>query len=140
MTAAGPDPPLSASPLKRALLISGGLVTLAAGIAGLVLPGLPGTPLLLVAAWLFSLSSPRLYRWMLSNRWFGQGLRDYRAGLGIPLRTKIVAVTMAATVVICSAAFALETWWARGAVLALGAYGIGFVLTRPTRGRERPPG
>jgi uncharacterized protein len=131
-----PDPPLSASPLKRALLITGGLLALGAGIAGLILPGMPGTPLLLVATWLFSLSNRRLYNWMLDNRWFGRGLRDYRAGLGIPLGTKIVAAVTASTVIVCSVVFALESWWARAAILALGIYGVGFVLTRPTRRRD----
>ena len=130
------EPTITGGPVKRALLISGGLLALGAGIAGFVLPGLPGTPLLLVAVWLFSLSNRRLYDWMLTNRWFGEGLRDYRAGLGIPMRTKLVAAAMASTVIGCSVVFALQGWWARGIVLALGVYGVGFVLTRPTRIRE----
>ncbi len=103
------------------------------GIAGFVIPGLPGTPLLLVAAWLFSMSNDRLYRWMVTNRWFGQLVADYRAGLGIPRRTKVIAVTMVVVVVSLSVGWGIDPLWLRIAVAALGAYGVSFILTRPTR-------
>ena len=90
--------PETRHPALRSLYATMGVVLLAVGIAGFVIPGLPGTPLLLVAAWLFSMSSQRLYDWTTTNRWFGQAVADYRAGLGIPRRTKIVAVTMVAIV------------------------------------------
>jgi hypothetical protein len=113
-------------------VVAAGVVVLGLGVIGLVLPGLPGTPLLLVAAWLFSMTNARLYRWMVTNRWFGATLADYRAGLGIPRRTKLVVVSTVVVVVGTSATFALEGVW-RLAIAALGAIGIGFILTRPTR-------
>jgi uncharacterized membrane protein YbaN (DUF454 family) len=121
------------NPVLRGALIVAGLMLTGLGIAGFVLPGLPGTPLLLVAAWLFSLSNDRLYRWMVTNRWFGQGIADYRAGLGIPRRAKAISATMVFVVVSISVGLALDAWWLRLAVAGLGAYGIFFILTRPTR-------
>lgn len=133
--ASQPDPgrPPVANPLLRGALVVAGLVLTGLGIAGFVIPGLPGTPLLLAAAWLFSMSSSRLYRWMVTNRWFGEALSDYRAGLGIPRRVKGVAVTMVAVVVSLSVGLALEGLWLRLLVAGLGIYGIAFILTRPTR-------
>lgn len=110
-----------------------GIVVLVVGFAGFVVPGLPGTPLLLVAAWLFARSNERLYRWMITNRWFGRSIADYRDGLGIPRRTKLVAVTMVTFVVTLSVLFGLELLWMRLVVAVLGLTGVAFILTRSTR-------
>jgi uncharacterized protein len=125
------------NPLVRWLSMAAGIVALGLGVAGFVLPGLPGTPFLLVAAWLFSLSNERLYTWMMTNRWFGPTLADYRAGLGIPRRIKIVAVTMVTVVVMSSVTLALEGPMAV-VVGVLGAVGVAFILTRPTREAVAP--
>lgn len=115
------------------MYISLGFLLLIGGIVGYVVPGLPGTPLLLVAAWLFSMSSERLYRWVTTNRWFGQTIADYRAGLGISRRAKIAAVGSMAVVVPLSVAFGTTNWLIRLAIIALALIGVGFILTRPTR-------
>ena len=115
------------------MYISLGFLLLLGGIVGYVVPGLPGTPLLLVAAWLFSMSSERLYRWVTTNRWFGQTIADYRAGLGISRRAKIAAVGSMAVVVPLTVAFGTTSWLIRLAIIALALIGVGFILTRPTR-------
>jgi uncharacterized protein len=115
------------------MYITLGFLSLLGGIAGYLVPGLPGTPLLLVAAWLFSMSSERLYTWMTNNRWFGQAISDYRAGLGISRRTKFVAVGSMMAVVPLSVGFGTTSWLLRLAIVALALIGAGFVLTRPTR-------
>ena len=124
--------PATRSPLLKALYATLGLVLLGVGIIGFFVPGLPGTPLLLVAAWLFSLSSERLYRWTTTNRWFGQSVANYHAGLGIPRRTKIIATTMVVIVISISVFVALDSVWLQVLVGGLGLYGIYFILTRPT--------
>jgi uncharacterized membrane protein YbaN (DUF454 family) len=110
-----------------------GLFCLAIGAVGVGLPGLPGTPFLLVAVWLFSMSNERLHRWMLTNRWFGNVLADYSAGLGIPRRIKAVAVGSVILVVTGSVTYGVNDWWARAALVGLAIVGIVFILTRPTR-------
>ena len=110
-----------------------GVFFLSLGVVGLLLPGFPGTPFLLVAAWLFSMSNERLHRWMLSNRWFGQVLSDYHAGLGIPRRIKAAAIGSVVIVVATSVTLGVTDWRLRAAVVALAIGGIVFILTRPTR-------
>ena len=127
------DLPVSGSLLARMVYVALGVVFLGIGILGYVVPGLPGTLFLLIAAWLFSMSHPRLYRWMMTNRWFGQTLSDYRSGLGIPRRIKFISVSAIAVSVTASIGFAIDNPWGRLALAALGAYGIYFILTRPTR-------
>lgn len=119
--------------ILRVFYATAGVILIGIGVLGVVVPGLPGTPLLLVAAWLFSMSSERLYTWTTTNRWFGQAVADYRAGLGIPRRTKAIAVTMVVLVVSYSVFVALERLPLQVLVGGLGLYGIWFILTRPTR-------
>ena len=128
-----PEITITRSLAARVAFVALGLVFLGVGILGYVVPVLPGTVFLLVAAWFFSMSNQRLYRWMMTNRWFGQTLRDYRAGLGIPRRIKVVAITAIATSVTASVVFAIDAWWLRLGLVALGAYGAYFVVSRPTR-------
>lgn len=119
--------------MARATYLTIGFVFLFLGAAGYVVPGLPGTPFLLLAAWLFSMSNDRLYRWMTTNRWFGQTVADYREGLGISRRVKVVSVTSMTIVIPMSLVFGIENWLVRATVLALGVIGVVFILTRPTR-------
>lgn len=133
------ETPVARSFLMRAVLVVLGLVFLGVGILGYIVPGLPGTVFLLIAAWFFSMSNPRLYRWMMTNRWFGRTLSDYRAGLGIPRRIKIIAVSAIVASVAASTVFAIESVWLRVGLIGLGLYGIYFVLSRPTREAVEDP-
>jgi len=71
-----------------------GVLALVLGILGIFLPLLPTTPFLLLASWCFARGSDRLHRWLLSHRVFGEYLRNFEAGRGIPLKAKILATVM----------------------------------------------
>lgn len=74
--------------MKKVLLISlGGLCLLLGGI-GVVLPLLPTTPFVLVAAGCFGASSPRLYNWLERSPYFGEYIRNYREHTGISRATR----------------------------------------------------
>lgn len=64
--------------------------------AGIFLPLLPTTPFLLLAAWLFSRSSPRLEQWLAGHALFGPPLRDWRDDGAIARRNKICAILLMA--------------------------------------------
>src|SRR3990170_6722359 len=89
----------------RVLLMAAGTVSLAFAVVGLVLPLIPTTPFLLLAAACYCRSSERLYNWLISNKWFGQYIRNYREGRGIPLKTKILALTVLWVTISVSALF-----------------------------------
>ncbi|MBT8213484.1 MAG: YbaN family protein [Acidimicrobiia bacterium] len=128
-----PEVNVSRSVVVRVLYATLGFAFLGLGIAGTFIPGIPGFLNLLVALWLFSMSSERMHTWMLENKYFGQSLRDYKAGLGIPRRIKVIAVTSITVAVTLSVTFAITNIYARIGLIALGLYGIWFVLSRPTR-------
>ena len=96
----------------------------ALGFLGVFLPLLPTTPFLLLAAWLFVRSSPRLYAWLMNHPRLGEYIRNFRENRAIPLRVKIISVAMVwLTIGFCIVAVVGQWWWAQAA-LALTAAAI----------------
>jgi uncharacterized membrane protein YbaN (DUF454 family) len=114
----------------RLLWIAAGLVCVAIGGVGVVVPGLPTTVFLVMAAWCFSRSSERLERWLLGLPGVGPLIDDYRSGRGMPLRAKYAATLSISVAVTVSAGLLIEPWWVRAVVLALGAFGIWYIWSR----------
>ena len=56
---------------KNGLLVVAGFISIALGVIGIVLPLLPTTPFILLAASCFAKSSPRFHRWLLQHPSFG---------------------------------------------------------------------
>ena len=69
--------------LGKWLLMSLGILAMVVGLIGVVVPLLPTTPFLLLAAACFVRSSDTLYDWLTSNRLFGGFIRDYREQRGV---------------------------------------------------------
>jgi len=80
-------------PVKILLIIAGSLSVIL-GFIGIFVPVWPTTPFLLLAAACYIRSSERLYTWLISNRWFGDYIRKYREGQGIPVRIKILSLAL----------------------------------------------
>lgn len=117
----------------RPLWNAAGAVFLALGAIGVPLPVLPTTPFLLLAAACFLRGSPRMYGWMMSNRLFGRQLAAYRAGQGVPARTKAMAVTLLWIGIGVSIALVVPgTAW-RLLLAAIGAAVTLHILALPTR-------
>ena len=113
-----------------------GLLAVALGALGIVVPGLPTTIFFIVAAWCFSRSSPRLEQWVLNLPRIGPMVRDYRAGLGMPRRAKVIAIATIVVFVGLAVTLALESPSTRAAVLAAGLVGVAVIAWRvPTRER-----
>ncbi|MDO9484132.1 MAG: YbaN family protein [Hydrogenophaga sp.] len=117
----------------RGLLWLGGTVSLALAALGVVLPGLPTTPFVLLAAACYAKASPRLHRWMLNHRWMGPMLRDWERDRSLTRRSKVIAVGSMLLMVSVSA------WGFQGrlavqlVLLATAAVGAWVVLRIPTR-------
>jgi uncharacterized membrane protein YbaN (DUF454 family) len=78
--------------MRRTVYKPLGLFFLALAIIGVLLPGLPTTPFLILAAWFFARSSEKWHRRLLDNELFGPLLRNWEQRRCISLRTKIVAL------------------------------------------------
>ena len=115
--------------LKQALLIAAGTICVVLAIFGIVLPVLPTTPFLLLAAICYERSSPRFHNWLLTNRWFGSYIKNYRGGKGIPLRQKVITLAILWATMVAGIVFAQLNWWI--SLLLLGiAVGVTIHLAR----------
>jgi uncharacterized protein len=119
------------SPLARAVLFVLGLICLAL-IPLSYLPGIPTFDLILLAAFFFSMSSDRMYGWMLNHRYFGRVIRGYR-DYGLTMRMKWVAAASISASLLASGLFLTDNIWIRVILAAVGIYALWFVFTRPTR-------
>lgn len=94
----GVTPPGSYRPLKnrylRGALLVCGWVSVILGVAGIVLPLLPTTPFLLLAAACFLRSSSHFYGWLVTHPRLGQYLAYYLDGAGMPLRAKFYTLAL----------------------------------------------
>ena len=84
----------ASNPFVRVLWILAGTIFVVLGGLGVLLPGLPTTPFLILAAACYIRSSQKLYDWLIANKTFGPYLKDYREGKGIPRRAKKIALVM----------------------------------------------
>lgn len=98
---------------RSPFLVAAGLVCLVLAAAGAILPLLPTTPLVLVAAACFARSSPRLDAWLLRHRVFGPLIREWRTHGAIPRRVKWIATGAIVVVGGSSVAFAVPIPWVR---------------------------
>ncbi len=110
-----------------------GFVSLAVAVVGVVVPGIPTTGPVLLAAFFFSKGSARFHRWLLNNKRFGPAIRDYQAGLGIPMRAKVTAIVMIVLTFGITIALTVTRLWV-GVLLVLLAGAISwYILSRPTK-------
>lgn len=118
----------------RGLLWLAGVLSLGLGIVGMVLPGLPTTVFVLIAAACFARASPRLHRWLLNHRWFGPMVQDWEAHHDMTRRAKTWAIGSMVLMVSLSSWTLRDRPWVMAAVLAAGAVGVWVVGWRiPTR-------
>jgi len=82
----------------RTILLISGFACVALGIAGIILPLLPTTPFMLLAAACFARSSARFHAWLLAHPLFGATVREWEEHRSVRRRTKWIAIlTMAIT-------------------------------------------
>lgn len=122
--------------MKRALFIGLGLIAVGLGVLGVVLPGLPTTPFLLLASWLFYRSSPRLQEWLLQS-WLGTYIRSYRRRGGMTVAQKAGACGIMVAMVLLSAfVFIPKGSVARIIVPIAGAIGVLTVIFAVPNAKE----
>lgn len=87
----------SRSKFAKSLFLAAGFLCVGLGILGIILPVVPTTPFLLLAAACYARSSERFYVWLLTNRIFGSYIRDWRDNRGISMPLKIWIIFILAT-------------------------------------------
>ncbi|MCP4218664.1 MAG: DUF454 domain-containing protein [bacterium] len=115
--------------MKRIILLVLGSIFTGLGFIGIVVPILPTTPFLLLAAACFARSSDSFYRWLVNHKWLGPYLRNYREKKGMRLRDKVVALGTLWVTIILSALLATQLLWVRILMVVI-ASGVTFHLVR----------
>ena len=126
--------------MKRVLWLSIGFASLVLAVVGVVLPLLPTTPFLLLAALAFARSSPKWHAWLVNHPRFGPPIRDWNREGAISRRAKIAGVlTMAAVLALSVVLNVNATVLTIQAVVLVAA--AAFIVSRPTPsaiGSEQP--
>lgn len=94
--------------IGQALCVTGGILAVIFGVIGIILPVLPTTPFLLLAAFLFLKSSKRLYDWLTKNRYLGIYIKGYMEYRGITLISKIVSISLLWVVMVTTIIFVID--------------------------------
>lgn len=114
----------------RLLWLLAGLVFLAIGVIGIVLPLLPTTPFLLLTTFCFARSSPRLHRWLLSHATFGALISNWQKYGSIDWRSKMIAIAVIVLTPIATLLLGAPGWLIAAQIVVLGCAAT-FILTRP---------
>jgi len=100
-------------PWKKWLLVLAGISSLGLGLIGIVVPLLPTTPFLLLAAFCFARSSDRLHRWLINHRLFGSYIRNYQEHRAITKQVKISALILLWGTIGYAVVAVLDHWYLR---------------------------
>lgn len=114
----------------RALWLLLGIGALLLGLIGAVLPLLPTTPFLLLAAFGFARSSPRLHDWLMTHRQFGPLIINWERDGAIDRRSKRVALIVILLTPAITWIIGVPTWALAVQVAILSLVAI-FIVTRP---------
>jgi uncharacterized membrane protein YbaN (DUF454 family) len=124
-----------------------GLLFVALGVIGTILPVMPGFVFFIMALWAFRHGSPMLEAKLLGNRVIGPRLQDWDTHHRIPLKIKWIACSciilfggsstwrmMGKTIAIppSDPRYQFSAWWVQLPLLLLMAYGVWFIVTKPS--------
>jgi uncharacterized membrane protein YbaN (DUF454 family) len=113
----------------RYLWTFAGTVFLAIGVAGIILPMLPGTVFLLIASACYVRGSRRLHDWLITHPVLGHHIRVMKGEAKMPVAAKVTAIASMWTAVILSC-FAAKVLVAQIVIVALALFGTWFIVWR----------
>ncbi len=108
-----------------------GFILVPIGVAGVILPGLPGTIFLILAAACFARSSPRFEQWLVNHRYLGPGIVAWRERGAISTKSKTIAISVMALSGMLTALSGAPVVAKAIAALSLTGAAL-FVATRPS--------
>jgi uncharacterized protein len=122
---------------QRSLYFVAGIFMLVLAVIGALLPVMPTTIFVILAAWCFGRSSPRLEAWLLAHPRFGPALVAWRREGAIPKRAKAFAAGGMALGFVIFLETAHPGWPLALLVAALIGACAAYVLSRPAPASER---
>ncbi|MEC8119342.1 MAG: YbaN family protein [Actinomycetota bacterium] len=111
----------------KSLLLLLGFIFVGLGFIGIIVPGMPTTVFMILAAACFAKSSPKFEQWILDLPGIGRLVQDHRDGLGMPQKSKAIAITMMVLAVTLSIIFAITSTLVQILVGGVGIIGVWYV-------------
>ena len=102
-----------------------------------IVPVLPTTPFLLLAAACYARGSQRSYDWLLANPAFGPLIREWQQHRAIPWRTKVTGIALMSVTLAASIVFFVETVWLKALLAAMGVALAMWLANVPSRDRPQ---
>jgi len=124
--------------ISKLLFITIGSIFLGLGALGIVIPGLPATPFLILAAVFYLRGSSRLHHWIRHHRIFGKYLNIYQKNKAMTLQSKITALAMMWTMILISSFLLIENPMVRWIILATGVIGTIIIIQIRTYKKAEP--
>jgi len=121
---------LQSAPLRLVVMASG-WISLVLGFIGIFLPLLPTTPFVLLAAYCFSKSSPRLHHWLINQPRLGPMIQNWERHGSISQNAKVTATALMIGLFSFSLLFLNLSFIIKGALVCIGTGVLCFIWTRP---------
>lgn len=102
--------------LTRTFWMVLGFIFVAIGIIGYITPMMPGLVFFLMATFCFAKGSRKFLRLLISNKYVGQQIIDFKRGKGMTMRTKIIAIITMLVSMFISAFFMVKIYWVKWAI------------------------
>lgn len=128
----GSSPGTHGRMVLKPLLFLLGWVFFGLGALGVLVPGLPTTPFMLLALWAFSRSSRRFHDWLYTHPFFGPSLQEWERHRVVSLRVKIVSLLAMVGAMTYMVFGAQVPAWAIALTASVMAYGAWFIWTKPS--------
>ena len=120
-------------PAVRVLWLSTGMVLTGVGMVGIIIPGLPTTIFMILAAGCFFRSSTKMYHWVVSHPIFGDHVLRFRKGEGMPKKAKYLSVATMWTFIIFAVFIGLidSGAWIKYFIVFSGSAGTFYIIKQP---------
>ena len=122
------------SPALRVFWLSTGMIFTGIGMLGIVVPGLPTTIFMILAAGCFFRSSKKMYHWVIRNPIFGEQVLQFREGKGMPKKAKYCSLITMWTFIAFAVFWGLPDLlvWIKSFIVLSGSVGTFYILKQPT--------
>ncbi len=124
---------ISTTKIARTLWIVLGFIFVGIGIIGYITPLMPGLVFFLIATFCFAKGSRKFLRMIISNKYVGQQILDFKRGKGMTMKTKITAIIMMLVSMFISAFFIVKIYWVKWAICITAAVVVIIILSQKTK-------
>lgn len=121
-------------PILKVIYFFIGLLFTTVGLIGIMVPGLPTTIFMILAATCFARSSQSMYSWLTNHPLFGESILRYRRGEGMPVKAKYTSISLMWIFIALSVFFFLHqsALWIKITIVLLGLIGTTMIIMQPT--------